>query len=63
MNTIGKVVDASVIIGSLFVGASAVKFISMGVKSKNKASAILIGSATLLIAIYALKQAVTKINE
>jgi hypothetical protein len=62
MQTLGKVVDASVLVGSAFVGFGAVKTIMAGAKSKST-SAILLGSITLLIGVYAFKEAMQKINE
>jgi uncharacterized membrane protein YjjP (DUF1212 family) len=61
-NAVGKVVDVTVVIGSTFVGVEAVKVISNGIKTKNTATTIL-GSITLLIGIYAFKEAVRKLNE
>lgn len=62
MKTLGKVVDASVIVGSAFVGIGAVKAISMGMKSKSS-GAIALGTLTLLLGVYAFKEAIQKINE
>lgn len=62
MNTAGKVLDATVIMGSLVVGYGAGKAILEGMKSKST-GAILLGSLTLAIGIYAFKEAYTKINE
>ena len=62
MSAIGKVVDATVLVGSVAVGYSAVKAIMSGAKSKST-STILIGSMTLLIGIYAFREAYQKINE
>lgn len=61
--TSGKVLDAVVIAGSFLAGYGAIKLLSQGVKMKNKGTAIAIGSITLLVSIYALKEAVRKINE
>ena len=59
--TAGKVIDSAVIVGSLLVGAGAVMGIASGVKSK-KYGAVAISSLTLLIGIYAIREAVKKIN-
>lgn len=62
MGTVGKVVDASVIVGSLVVGYGGVMTISDGIKA-NKTATIAMGALTLLIGIYALREAYQKINE
>jgi hypothetical protein len=62
MQTLGKVVDASVIVGSLVVGYGGVMAISQGIKNKKTAT-IAMGALTLLIGIYALREAYSKINE
>ena len=62
MKTLSKVVDASVIIGSAVVGIGAVRGMMAGGKMKSKAT-IALSVLTIVIAIYATKQAVTKINE
>jgi hypothetical protein len=62
MNTLGKVVDATVLVGSTIVGYQAIKTISAGIKSKSTTVTVL-GSITLLIGIYAFKEAMRKINE
>jgi len=61
IKTGSKVVDGVVIVSSLAVGISAAIATYQGIKSR-KAKTIAIGTLTLLIASYALKQAVTKIN-
>lgn len=60
--TIGKITDATVIIGSLVVGVAGVKALVGGVKLKS-VGVIAVGALTTLIAIYALKEAYSKINE
>lgn len=62
MSTFGKIVDATVIVGSSVVAVGAVKGISQGIKSK-KNGVILLSAITLTIAIYAFKEAYRKINE
>jgi uncharacterized Zn-binding protein involved in type VI secretion len=62
MNTLGKVVDASVIVGSVVVGYSGVMAISSGITNK-KGATIAMGALTLLIGVYALREAYRKINE
>jgi hypothetical protein len=62
MRTLGKVTDATVIVGSLAVGIGGVSTIMAGVKGK-KAGVIAIGALTTLIAIYAFKEAMQKIQE
>ena len=62
MNTIGKVTDASVIVGSLVVGYAGINAIMNGVKDKSTAI-IAIGALTTLISIYAFKEAMQKIQE
>lgn len=62
MRTAGKVVDASVIVGSLVVGYGGVMAITEGMRT-NKTTTIAMGTLTLLIGIYALREAYTKINE
>jgi hypothetical protein len=62
MNTIGKVTDATVIVGSLVVGYAGVNAIMNGVKAKSTAI-IAIGALTTLISIYAFKEAMQKIQE
>jgi hypothetical protein len=62
MRTAGKIIDATVIVGSVFVGIGAVKGISQGVKLKSTGT-IVLGGITLLIGIYAFREAMNKINE
>lgn len=62
MKTVGKLVDATVILGSVAVGYGAVIGIMAGVKSKNTMG-VLLGSLTLAIAVYASKEAISKIND
>jgi hypothetical protein len=62
MNTIGKVTDATVIVGSLVVGYGGINAIMNGVKGKS-AAIIAIGALTTLISIYAFKEAMQKIQE
>ena len=62
MNTIGKVTDATVIVGSIVVGYAGVNAIMNGVKAKSTAI-IAIGALTTLISIYAFKEAMQKIQE
>lgn len=62
MKTVGKVVDATVLVGSTFVGYGAIKAISMGIKNKSTGT-IIMGGITLLIGIYAFKESMRKLNE
>lgn len=62
MKTLGKITDSVVIVGSVAVGYGAVMGLIGGVKAKNT-PAILLTSVTLLIAIYAGKEAISKIND
>lgn len=62
MRTVGKVVDASVIVGSLVVGYGGVMAITEGMKT-NRTATIAMGALTLLIGVYALREAYGKINE
>jgi hypothetical protein len=62
MNTVGKVVSASVLVGSAIVGVGAIRTISAGISNK-KGATIALGVLTLLIGVYAFKEAVQKINE
>jgi hypothetical protein len=62
MRTLGKVTDATVIVGSLVVGYGGIKAIMNGVNSKS-AGVIAVGALTTLIAIYAFKEAMQKIQE
>lgn len=62
MKTVGKLVDATVILGGVAVGYGAVIGLLAGVKAKST-SAILLSSVTLAIAIYAGKEAISKIND
>lgn len=62
MRTIGKVVDASVIIGGLAVGYGGGIAVLKGIKEK-KGGVIAIGVLTILISIYAMREAVNKIND
>lgn len=62
MGTISKITDSVVIVGSVAVGFGAVKTIIGGVKVKST-GAIALGAITLLIGIYAFKEAVNKIND
>ncbi len=61
--TAGKILDATVIAGAFVAGYGAVKLFSQGIKMKHKGAAIAISSLTLLVSIYALKEASKKINE
>ena len=63
MRTVGKVIDASVLVGSFAVGYGALSLISQGVKAKKKIAPLIIGGLTLVIAVYAFKEAYKKINE
>ena len=60
--TLGKVTDATVIVGSIVVGIGGVNAIMNGVKNKST-TVIAIGALTTLIAIYAFKEAMQKIQE
>jgi hypothetical protein len=62
MRTLGKVTDATVIVGSLVVGYGGINALINGVKSKS-AGVIAVGALTTLIAIYAFKEAMQKIQE
>jgi hypothetical protein len=62
MRTLGKVVDSTVIIGSLVVGYGGVNAIIKGSKAKNTAI-ITVGALTTLIALYAFREAIQKIKE
>lgn len=62
MGAVGKVLDATVLVGSTYVGYNAAKAVVDGIKLKNTTS-IVVGGLTLLISIYALKEAYQKINE
>jgi len=62
MNTLGKITDATVIVGSLVVGYAGVNAVMNGVKAKSTAI-IAIGALTTLISIYAFKEAMQKIKE
>jgi hypothetical protein len=62
MRTIGKVTDATVIVGSLVVGYGGINALINGVKGKS-AGVIAVGALTTLIAIYAFKEAMQKIQE
>lgn len=62
MGAVGKVLDATVLVGSAYVGYNAAKAVVDGIKLKNTTS-IVVGGLTLLISIYALKEAYQKINE
>jgi hypothetical protein len=62
MRTVGKVTDAAVIVGSLAVGIGGVNTILGGVKGKS-AGVITLGALTTLIAVYAFKEAMQKIQE
>lgn len=62
METLGKVVDATVIVGSVAVGYGAIKTIMGGVKIKSTGT-IALGAITLLIGVYAFKEAINKIND
>jgi len=62
MKTLGKIVDATVVVGSLAVGYGGVKAIIGGVKGKST-GAIVLGSITLLISVYAMREAINKIND
>jgi hypothetical protein len=62
MNTLGKITDATVIVGSLVVGYAGVNAVMNGVKAKSTAI-IAIGALTTLISIYAFKEAMQKIQE
>ena len=59
MNTAGKLVDATVMVGSAFViGTSAYQIIK-GVSAKST-TAIALSALTLLIGVYAFKEAANK---
>ena len=60
--TLGKVTDATVIVGSIVVGIGGVNAIMNGVKGKS-ATVIAVGALTTLIAVYAFKEAMQKIQE
>ncbi|MBK7362995.1 MAG: hypothetical protein IPJ01_11925 [Micavibrio sp.] len=62
MGTFGKVVDSVVIVGSVAVGYGAIKTIIGGAKIKSTGT-IALGAITLLIGVYALREAVNKIND
>lgn len=62
MKTAGKILDATVILGSLAVGYGGVKTIIGGAKIKST-GAIILGSLSLLICVYAMREAINKINE
>lgn len=62
MRTLGKVTDATVIVGSIVVGIGGVNAIMNGVKGKS-ATVIAVGALTTLIAVYAFKEAMQKIQE
>lgn len=62
MKTLGKITDSVVIVGSVAVGYGAIMGLLAGAKSKST-SAILLSSVTLAIAIYAGKEAISKIND
>jgi len=62
MKTLGKIVDATVVVGSFAVGYGAIKMIIGGAKIKNTGT-IALGAITLLIGVYAMREAVNKINE
>lgn len=62
MNTLSKVTSATVLVGSTIVGVSAIRVMSQGI-SNNKGATIALGAITALIAIYAFREAVHKINE
>jgi hypothetical protein len=62
MKTLGKVTDATVIVGSLIVGYGAFNALFEGIKTKNSAI-ITISGLTALITIYAFKEAMRNIKE
>jgi len=62
MRTAGKILDATVIVGSAVTGFTGAKILMAGIKSK-KGSVIFAGSMALLISVYAFKEAVNKIND
>jgi len=62
MNTLGKVVDATVILGSVAIGYGAIKTIMEGSKLKS-GTVLALGGLTLLISIYAFREAVQNIND
>lgn len=62
MNTISKITDSVVIVGSVAVGYGAIKAITEGMKAKSTGT-IALGSITLLIGVYAFKEAINKIND
>ncbi len=61
MKTASKVLDGVVIVSGLAVGIGAIMPIISGIKEK-KFGTVAIGVLTIVIASYAFKQAVTKIN-
>ena len=62
MGAISKITDSVVIVGSVAVGFGAVKGLMGGIKMKS-AGVIALSSVTLLIAVYAFKNALDKIND
>lgn len=62
MRTLGKVVDASVLVGATLVGVGAIGTISAGITSK-KGGVIALGALSMLIAVYAFKEASKKLND
>lgn len=62
MKTLGKVVDATVLVGSGFLAVGSLNMITNGINTKNN-SVIALGTLALLISVYALKEAAQKINE
>ena len=62
MGALSKIVDSTVIVGGAVVGIGAVKGIVEGVKLKS-GTTIALGAISLLIGIYAIREAVKKINE
>lgn len=61
MSAVGKVIDATVLVGSGYIGYNAAKSVIDGIKLKNTTS-LVIGGITLLISVYAFREAWQKIN-
>ena len=61
LKTTGKVIDSAVLVGGVIVGIGAVMNMVSGFKGK-KYGAVAIGGLTLLIGIYAIKEASSKLN-
>jgi len=62
MKTAGKIIDATVIVGSAFTAYTGGVMLIGGIKNK-KVSVGFAGAMALLISVYAFKEAVKKINE